>query len=47
MPWPEDDRDLDDDERERREEIRERLEDAGLDPDEFDEDEADELSVLL
>lgn len=34
-------------EKERQKEIRETLEDAGLDPDEFDEDEQEELADLL
>ena len=34
-------------EKERQKEIKEKLEDAGLDPDEFDEDEREELADSL
>ncbi len=34
-------------EKERRKEVKEKLEDTGLDPDEFDEDEREELADLL
>ena len=34
-------------EKERQKEVKEKLEDAGLDPDEFDEDEQEELADLL
>ena len=34
-------------EEKRKKEIREKLEDNGLDPDEFDEDEQEELADLL
>jgi len=36
-----------DEEKERQKEIKERLEATGLDPDEFDEDEREELAELL
>lgn len=36
-----------DEEKERQKEIKEKLEDAGLDPDEFDEGEREELADLL
>lgn len=36
-----------DEEKERQKEIREKLESEGLDPDEFDEDEQEELADLL
>ena len=36
-----------DEEKERQKEIKEKLEDAGLDPDEFDESEQEELADLL
>ena len=36
-----------DEEEERQKEIKEKLEDAGLDPEEFDEDEREELADLL
>lgn len=35
------------DEKEQQKEIREKLESEGLDPDEFDEDEQEELADLL
>ena len=36
-----------DEEKEQQKEIKEKLEDAGLDPEEFDEDEQEELADLL
>ena len=36
-----------DEEKERQKEIREKLESEGLDPDEFDEDEQEQLADLL
>lgn len=36
-----------DEEKERQNEVKEKLEDAGLDPDEFNEDEQEELTDLL
>ena len=36
-----------DEEKERQEEIREKLEEFGIDPDELDEDEQEELADLL
>lgn len=36
-----------DEEKEQQKEIKEKLEDAGLDPDEFDEGEQEELADLL
>ena len=36
-----------DEKKERQKEIKEKLESAGLDPDEFDEDEQEELADLL
>jgi len=36
-----------DEEKERQKEIKEKLESEGLDPDEFDEDEREELADLL
>jgi len=38
---------MDDEEKERQKEIREKLEDEGIDPDELDEDEQEELTDLL
>jgi len=36
-----------DEDKERQEEIKEKLEDVGIDPDELDEDEVEELADLL
>jgi len=36
-----------DEEKKRQKEVKEKLEDAGLDPDEFDDDEREELADLL